>query len=86
MSGYGAAPPDRRNDRRPLAGHSVLDRKFIASAALLPLAGPMSSSMIWTGKQKGEGFEFHLLAVAILIVLMARGAGAASVGCALAKN
>src|ERR1035437_2845461 len=42
--------------------------------------------MNWNGKQKGEGFEFHLLAVAILIVLIARGAGAASVDRALAKS
>ena len=35
--------------------------------------------MNWTGTQKGEGFEFHLLALAITVVLMIRGAGAASV-------
>jgi len=42
--------------------------------------------MNWTGRQKGEGFEFHLLVVAILIVLMARGGGAVSVDRALAKS
>lgn len=31
--------------------------------------------MNWTGKQKGEGFEFHLLAIAISIVLMIAGGG-----------
>ena len=35
--------------------------------------------MNWAGTQKGEGFEFHLLALAITILLMIRGAGAASV-------
>lgn len=35
--------------------------------------------MNWTGQQKGEGFEYHLLAIAIAVVLMARGSGAASV-------
>jgi len=35
--------------------------------------------MNWTGEQKGEGFEFHLLALAITAFLMIRGAGAASV-------
>jgi putative oxidoreductase len=35
--------------------------------------------MNWTGQQKGEGFEYHLLAIAIAIVLMVRGAGAFSV-------
>jgi putative oxidoreductase len=35
--------------------------------------------MNWTGTQKGEGFEFHLLALATMVFLMIRGAGAASV-------
>ena len=34
--------------------------------------------MNWTGTQKGEGFEFHLLVLAITVFLMIRGAGAAS--------
>ena len=42
--------------------------------------------MNWSGQQKGEGFEFHILAVAMAIVLMARGGGAASVDRALAKR
>jgi putative oxidoreductase len=35
--------------------------------------------MNWTGTQKGEGFEFHLLVLAVTVFLMIRGAGAASV-------
>jgi putative oxidoreductase len=35
--------------------------------------------MNWTGAQKGEGFEFHLLVVAMVAFLMIRGAGAFSV-------
>ena len=35
--------------------------------------------MNWAGTQKGEGYEFHLLALAALAFLMIRGAGAASV-------
>jgi putative oxidoreductase len=35
--------------------------------------------MNWTGAQKGEGFEFHLLVLAIAAFLMIRGAGALSV-------
>jgi putative oxidoreductase len=34
--------------------------------------------MNWTGTQKGEGFEFHLLVLAATAFLMIRGAGAAS--------
>ena len=35
--------------------------------------------MNWTGAQKGEGYEYHLLLLAALAFLMIRGAGAASV-------
>jgi putative oxidoreductase len=34
--------------------------------------------MNWSGAQKGEGFEYHLLALAITTFLMIRGAGAFS--------
>lgn len=40
--------------------------------------------MNWSGQQKGEGFEYHLLAIAIAVVLMARGSGCFSVDRALA--
>ena len=39
--------------------------------------------MNWSGQQKGEGFEYHMLAIAIAVVLMARGSGAFSVDRAL---
>jgi putative oxidoreductase len=35
--------------------------------------------MNWMGAQKGEGYEYHLLVLAITAFLMIRGAGAASV-------
>jgi len=35
--------------------------------------------MNWTGAQKGEGYEYHLLLLAASVVLMIRGAGAGSV-------
>jgi putative oxidoreductase len=31
--------------------------------------------MNWSGQQKGEGFEYHILAIAIAVVLMIGGAG-----------
>ena len=40
--------------------------------------------MNWSGQQKGEGFEYHLLVLAITIVLMIRGAGAFSLDGVLA--
>jgi len=35
--------------------------------------------MNWSGTQKGEGFEYHLLTLAATVFLMIRGAGAFSV-------
>ena len=40
--------------------------------------------MNWFGNQKGEGFEYHLLVIAIGIALMIRGGGTWSVDRALA--
>jgi putative oxidoreductase len=40
----------------------------------------------WTGQQKGEGFEYHLLAIALLIVVMIKGSGALSVNRALSSK
>ena len=42
--------------------------------------------MNWTGTQKGEGFEYHLLVLAMTAFLMIRGAGAFSVDCAIATT
>jgi len=39
--------------------------------------------MNWSGTQKGEGFEYHLLTLAVTSFLMIRGAGAFSVDHAL---
>ncbi len=35
--------------------------------------------MNWTGQQKGEGFEYHLIALALLFVVLVKGAGALSI-------
>jgi putative oxidoreductase len=42
--------------------------------------------MNWYGGQKGEGYEYHLLAIAICILIMVKGAGALSVDRALTKS
>ena len=41
--------------------------------------------MNWTGAQKGEGVEYHLLVLAITAFLMIRGAGAVSIDRVLAS-
>ena len=44
---------------------------------------PFGFFMNWSGTQKGEGFEYHLLTLAVTTFLMIRGAGAFSVDHAL---
>ena len=42
--------------------------------------------MNWSGTQKGEGFEYHLLAIAVCIVILVKGAGALSIDRAIAER
>jgi putative oxidoreductase len=54
-------------------------------AALL-VHRPNGFFMNWTGQQAGEGFEFHLLALAMAIAVVIRGSGAVSIDGALAER
>ena len=47
--------------------------------AVTMVHGRFGFFMNWTGTQKGEGYEYHLLILAATAFLMIRGAGAASV-------
>ena len=47
--------------------------------AVILVHGRNGLFMNWTGKQPGEGFEFHLLVLATALFVMVRGAGAWSV-------
>ena len=47
---------------------------------------PNGFFMNWAGNQKGEGFEYHLLAVAVSAALLLRGSGAFSLDRALSKS
>jgi putative oxidoreductase len=47
---------------------------------------PNGFFMNWMGTQKGEGFEYHLLALAMAAALLLRGAGAFSLDRALASK
>jgi putative oxidoreductase len=46
---------------------------------------PNGFFMNWAGNQKGEGFEYHLLTIAIAAALLLSGAGAWSADRALSK-
>jgi putative oxidoreductase len=47
--------------------------------AIAMVHGRFGFFMNWSGSQKGEGFEYHLLALAMAAFLMLQGAGAFSV-------
>jgi putative oxidoreductase len=42
--------------------------------------------MNWFGQQKGEGFEYHLLVIAMAVALMIKGGGALSIDGALSEK
>jgi putative oxidoreductase len=46
---------------------------------------PNGFFMNWSGTQKGEGFEYHLLAIAVAATLLLRGAGPFSADRALSE-
>ena len=52
--------------------------------AIATVHSPFGFFMNWSGTQKGEGFEYHLLVLAMTAFLMIRGAGAFSVDRAIA--
>lgn len=54
--------------------------------AILTVHLPNGLFMNWAGNQKGEGFEYHLLVIAIGIVIMAKGSGALSIDRALTAS
>ena len=56
---------------------------MLVAAAMVHL--PFGFFMNWYGTQKGEGFEYHLLVLAITLFLMIRGAGAFSIDRAIAS-
>ena len=51
--------------------------------AVLMVHGHNGFFMNWGGKAPGEGFEYHLLAIAMAVAVMIRGSGALSVDLAL---
>jgi putative oxidoreductase len=60
----------------------ILSRFSAASLIVIMLGAigmvhlPNGFFMNWTGAQKGEGFEYHLLAIALFLVIVIAGPGA----------
>src|SRR5437764_690380 len=56
------------------------------AVAVATVHWPNGFFMNWFGNQKGEGFEYHLLAMALAAAVMISGPGALSIDRALAKT
>ena len=54
--------------------------------AILMVHGANGFFMNWFGNQKGEGFEYHLLALGLSLVVLVAGAGKASVDGLIARQ
>jgi putative oxidoreductase len=55
-------------------------------SAILLVHGQIGFFMNWAGSQKGEGFEYHLLALGLSIALMIKGGGALSLDRAITRR
>jgi putative oxidoreductase len=51
---------------------------FIMFAAIFMVHGRYGLFLNWFGDRKGHGYEYHLLAIALAAVIIARGSGAVS--------
>jgi putative oxidoreductase len=63
-----------------IAALGIMINMFVA---ILTVHLPHGLFMNWTGTQQGEGFEYHLLAIAISWAVLVKGSGALSVDQAL---
>jgi putative oxidoreductase len=54
--------------------------------AIVLVHGQFGFFMNWLGSQKGEGYEYHLLAIAIAVALMIKGGGRFSIDRALTSS
>ena len=54
-------------------------------AAILMVHGKYGLFMNWFGDRKGHGIEYHLLAIALAVVIIAEGSGAFSLDALLSK-
>jgi putative oxidoreductase len=62
----------------------LLARIAAAGVLIVMIVAPFANGlyvrffMNWTGRNPGEGFEYHMLAIALILVILVHGAGAAS--------
>lgn len=58
----------------------------VMAGAIYMVHLPNGFFMNWSGSQQGEGFEYHLLVMAIAVALMIRGGGRWSLDRAIARG
>jgi len=63
-----------------LTRFSAASIAVIMLGAIAMVHGKVGFFMNWTGKQAGEGFEYHLLAIALLLTIVISGPGRFAVG------
>ena len=63
-----------------LSRFSAASITLIVVGAIAMVHAKAGFFMNWTGKQAGEGFEYHLLAIALLLTILIAGAGRFAIG------
>ena len=63
-----------------LSRFSAASITVIMLGAIAMVHSKIGFFMNWTGKQAGEGFEYHLLAIAILLTIVISGPGRFAIG------
>ena len=63
-----------------LSRFSAAANAVVMLGAIAMIHGPVGFFMNWTGSQAGEGYEFHLVAIAALIPILIAGPGRLALG------
>ena len=58
----------------------------VMAGAIFLVHSKVGFFMNWAGTQKGEGFEYHLLALGLCLAVLIKGGGALSVDRALSRD
>jgi putative oxidoreductase len=58
----------------------------VMAVAIAMVHAPNGFFMNWYGSQKGEGIEYHLLALGLALIVMIHGGGKASADAAIARR
>jgi putative oxidoreductase len=70
----------------------LLSRVAASGVLVVMIVAPFANQlyphffMNWQGRQTGEGYEYHLLAIALIVTILVRGGGAFSVDRAIASE